>query len=56
MEKNKKAEIEYTLKMIKQFPDNRKFFLNTGLISIEVTKEEALKLLEEMLNQLERKK
>ena len=53
---DKKAEIEFSLKLIEQLPDDRKLFFDTGIISIEVTKEEAIQLLKEMLNEIEKQK
>ncbi|RUM61020.1 MAG: hypothetical protein DSY66_03090 [Persephonella sp.] len=44
--------IEESIKKIKELPNDRKLFFNTGVIMIEVSKEEAIKLLEEKLKEL----
>ncbi len=55
MEDKRKAEIEYTLELIEQLPGNRKLFFDTGIISIEVTKNEAIELLKQMLEETKNK-
>ncbi len=55
MEEKLRSEIEFTLRLLNQIPDDRKVFYNTGVLSIEVTKEEAKKLLEQMLEELKTK-
>ncbi len=49
----KKIQIEETLRLLNSLPENRRIFYNTGVLLIEVTKEEAKKLLEEELEALE---
>ncbi len=44
-----KVEIQKTLAFIKKLPENRRFFYNTGLLLIEISKEEAVQILEEKL-------
>ncbi len=48
-----KKEIEETIKFVKSLPDDRRFFLNTGLLCVEMNKEQALKHLEEALKSVE---
>ncbi len=56
MEEKRKEEIEFTMELVKQLPEDRKLFFNTSTISIEVTKEEAINLLKQMLEQLKNEK
>ncbi len=51
--KVKKIHLEETLRLLKQLPENRRVFYNTGILLIEITKEEAEKLLKEELEALE---
>ena len=44
-----KKEIQRTLILIKKLPENRRFFYNTGLLMIEISKDEAVQILEEKL-------
>ncbi|WP_457624183.1 hypothetical protein [Persephonella sp.] len=44
-----KQQIEKTLEILKQLPDDRRVFFNTGVLMVEVTKKEAEKLLREHL-------
>ena len=57
MEKNekelKKIQIEETLRLLRSLPENRRVYYNTGVLLLEVTKEEAEKLLREELEGLE---
>jgi len=45
-------ELEETLELVKRLPSGRRFFYNTGIICIELTKEEAIKKLEEEIDRL----
>jgi len=45
-------ELEETLKLIKSLPDGRRFFYNAGIIYIELTKDEAIKKLQEEIERL----
>ena len=49
---NKKT-VETTLKWLKTLPDGRRLFFNTGVLMIEITKEEAIQKLEELLKEIE---
>lgn len=49
----KKIQIEETLRLLDTLPDNRRVYYNTGVLLVEVTKEEAKKLLQEELEALE---
>jgi len=40
-----KTQIEKTLDILKKLPDNRRVFYNTGILMVEVSKEEAKELL-----------
>lgn len=48
-----KKEIQKTLTLIKKLPENRRFFYNTGLLMVEVSKKEAVQILEEKLRAME---
>ncbi len=50
---SKAEEIRQTLKLLEKIPENRKIFFNTGVISIEITKKEAEKLLKDKLRAIE---
>ncbi|SNZ03256.1 hypothetical protein SAMN06265182_0333 [Persephonella hydrogeniphila] len=52
MKEKEKKQIEKTLELIEQLPENRRFFYNTGVLMIELTKEEAVKLLKKELEGL----
>ncbi len=45
-------ELEKTLKFVESLPDGRRFFYNTGVIFIELTKEEAITKLKNEINEL----
>jgi chaperonin cofactor prefoldin len=45
-------ELEETLKLVESLPDGRRFFYNTGIIFIELTKEETIAKLKEEINKL----
>ncbi|WP_457624903.1 prefoldin subunit [Persephonella sp.] len=47
-----KQQIEKTLKLLEQMPENRRYFYNTGVLMIEITKEEAIKMLKKELEGL----
>ncbi len=49
----KKIQIQETLRLLNSLPDNRRVYYNTGVLLVEVTKEEAKKLLQEELEALE---
>ncbi len=49
----KKLQIQETLRLLDSLPDNRRVYYNTGVLLVEVTKEEARKLLQEELEALE---
>ncbi len=49
----KKLQIQETLRLLNSLPDNRRVYYNTGVLLVEVTKEEAKKLLQEELEALE---
>lgn len=49
----KKLQIQETLRLLNSLPDNRRVYYNTGVLLVEVTKEEAQKLLQEELEALE---
>ena len=49
----KKIQIEETLRLLKELPENRRIYYNTGVLLVEVSKEEAIKLLQEELEALE---
>ncbi len=49
----KKLQIQETLRLLDSLPDNRRVYYNTGVLLVEVTKEEAKKLLQEELEALE---
>ncbi len=51
--KLKKLEIEETLRLLRSLPENRRIYYNTGALLVEVTKEEAINLLQEELEALE---
>ncbi len=48
-----KKEIQKTLTLIKKLPESRRFFYNTGLLMVEVSKKEAVQILEEKLRAME---
>jgi chaperonin cofactor prefoldin len=45
-------ELEETLKIVESLPDGRRFFYNTGIICIEMTKEEVIGKLREEIEKL----
>jgi chaperonin cofactor prefoldin len=49
----KKIQIEETLNLLKNLPEGRRIFYNTGILLLEVTKQEAQSLLKEELEALE---
>ena len=51
----KKEDIQGLIEYVKNLPSGRKFFLNTGVLMVEVTKEEALQHLEKLLIEIEKK-
>ena len=50
-----KKKIEESLKILENLPSGRKIFFNTGLIMVELTKEEAIERLKQILLELENK-
>ncbi len=48
-----KKTIETTLKWLETLPEGRRLFFNTGVLMIEVTKEEAIEKLKELLKEIE---
>ncbi len=50
-----KKTLEKTLEYVKSLPEGRRFFYNTGTIMVEVSKEEAIQKIKEMLKELEEK-
>ncbi len=49
----RKIQIEETLNLLKNLPEDRRIFYNTGILLLEVTKQEAQSLLKEELEALE---
>ncbi|WP_457638784.1 prefoldin subunit [Persephonella sp.] len=47
-----KQQLEKTLHLIQSLPEDRRFYYNTGVIMVEVTKEEAQQLVKEKLEGL----
>lgn len=45
-------QLKKSLELLKQLPENRRFFINTGAIIIEVTKKEAEEYLKKELEGL----
>ena len=50
-----KKTLEKTLEYVKSLPEGRRFFYNTGTIMVEVSKEEAIQKIKEILKELEEK-
>ncbi len=50
----KKEDIQALIEYVNSLPSGRKFFLNTGVLMVEVTKEEALHHLEKLLMEIEK--
>ncbi|NPA58341.1 MAG: hypothetical protein GXN94_03485 [Aquificae bacterium] len=48
-----KEQIERTIQLIDLLPEGRKIYYDAGLVMLEVSKEEAKKLLQEELEKLE---
>jgi len=44
--------IKKTLELLEKLPEDRRLFYNTGVIMVEVTREEARELLEEQIEEL----
>lgn len=51
-----RKKIEESLKILESLPSGRKIFFNTGIVMVELTKEEAIKKLKEMLENLDKEK
>ena len=47
-----KVKLKEALDLLSSLPSNRKIFYNTGILSIEVSKEEAKKLIQKKLKEI----